>query len=670
MKPTKIIELPRHLLRASVEPSTLDADARTIDLIWYTGASIYRYSWDEGVYELTFSMDPKAVRMDRLRSGAPLLNSHSQWSLEAVIGVVEKASIEKGVGRATVRFSEREDVEPIWNDVKAKIIRNVSMGAVVHQMKEVTEKGDRLKKFLAIDWEPMELSMVAVAADPGAKSLAAADTAEKFPCTITLSAEAVANARTEGKMKVRLLSTNEVLEIQDDDFDEKLHSLSLEIDPPSTTTAAPVDDRSEDRQLNDFKEAETKRAARIREVMISCELDEVWAMRHIKLGSTVKVAIADARRIMAEKAPAIDGRLTMGTDYGSLGWKTARITEALSARALKETCPEPARQWARATIAECAFAVLEQLGQTRGRVLDVWRAPFDVIKLAMGTTDFPGILANVLNKTLLPAYQAAQASFRTIASQRQFRDYRPHRFVRAGDFPLTMQVGESGEITEGAMGESSETVTALKYGRILNILWEVLVNDDLNAFQDFGGMVARRIVDRENALFYATCITAAAGLGPNLADGVAVHNAAHGNINSGGVLDNSRLEEAFALMAAQVSIDGLKLSVGPRYVLTSPTSYVLARRLLSPIFAAQASNVNAFEGMLSPVYDANLTGVRYYVIADPASIPNYIYGTVDGQGPRFEVRQGFEVEGVQAKVVHDFGTGAIDFRGSVTGAGA
>lgn len=662
MKPKTIeASLPREMLRASFEPATLDAESRTVDLLFYTGAYVRRYSFEHGPIELAFSMTPSAVRMDRMNSGAPLLNAHSSWDLSDVIGVVEKASVEGGKGYATVRFSDRDNVEPIFRDVQNRIIRNVSMGAVIHQMKEVTEKGDATKKFLAIDWEPMEISLVPIGADPGATALA--EHGEQFPCTITLSAAAGANARMEGTMKVRLLNTNETIEIEDAAFDEKLHSKDLS--PPD-----PVDDKSEDRKLADLKDSDSKRQSRIRELMVHFELDDVWAQRHIKLGSSVEIAVADGRRRVAAQAPQIDGRLTVGADYDSIGWKSSRIIEALAARAMRQPCPDPARQWERATIAECAYVILEQRGETRGRVLDPLRSPYDVVRLAMGTSDFPGILANVLNKTLLPAYETATPSYRRIAQQRNFRDYRPHRFVRPGDFPLTLQVGEGGEVTEGAMGESSETVTALKYGRILNILWEILANDDVGAFADFGGLVARRIVDRENALFYATCIAAGSGLGPALADGVAVHNSAHGNVNSAGALSNDRLNEAFGLMAAQVSIDGLKSNTSPRVVLTSATSHILARTLLTAITPAQASQVNPFAGMLEAVFDANLSGTRYYVIADPASVPCFIYGTVNGQGPRFEVRQGFEVEGVQVKAVHDFGCGAIDYRGTVSGAGA
>lgn len=474
-------------------------------------------------------------------------------------------------------------------------------------------------------------------------------------------------------MKVRLLADIEdvgklgdIVEIEELEFDAELHSKELVEKKPQT----PADDRSEDLAMQDALAADTKRVARLREIATHFELDDLWIRRHSKRGSTVKEALSDARKQAARTEPDIDGRLTFGEDYNSLGWAVGRMSEALAARATGTACPEPASAFARKTIAECGYAILEKLGQTRGRALDPIRQPLDVIKLAMANSDFPLVLANVLNKTLLGAYEQAAPSFTMFSQRRNFKDYRPHRFVRAGDFPLPLIVGEGGEITQGAMGESSETITAYKYARILAILWEVLVNDDLGAFMDFGGMVARRIRDNENKLFYDNCIKTGSGLGAAMTDGVAVYNSAHANVNSAGALDNTRLNEAFALMAAQTSIDGLKINVGPRYVLTAATSHILAKTLLTAIQAAVASNVNPWAGIMEPIWDSNLSGARYYVLADPSQGTNYIYGTLDNQPPRFEVRPGFEVEGVQVKVVHDFGCGAIDYRYGVTGAGS
>lgn len=678
------LQIPKLRAQASIAPETLNEEDRTVEVRFYSGAAVMRYSfWDDEPYELAFDLSPKAVRLERFNAGAPLLDNHRNYGgvADVMLGVVEKAWLADDGGRALVKIAA--DRPDILARLKDGILRNFSMGAVVHTMRDVTQKGDKQRKLLAIDWEPMELSVVPIPADPSAQALEAQAlaSAEKFPCTVEFSAEAKAEAPKratapkEKKMKVRLLADIEdvgklgdIVEIEELEFDEELHSKELE--PKKKTVTTPADDRAEDLELQDALGADTKRVARLREIATHFELDELWIRRHSKRGSTVKEALSDARKQAAKTEPDVDGRLTYGEDYQSLGWMVGRMSESLASRALGSACPEPARAFERKTIAECGYAILEKLGQTRGRALDPLRSPLDVIKLAMGTTDFPSILANVLNKTLLGAYEAAAPSFTRISQMKQFKDYRPHRFVRAGDFPLPLIVGEGGEITQGAMGESHETITAYKYARILAILWEVLVNDDLNAFTDFGGMVARRIRDNENKLFYDNVIKTGSGLGAAMTDGVAVYNSAHANVNSAGALSNDRLNEAFGLMAAQTSIDGLKINVGPRYVLTSATSHILAKTLLTAIQATQASNVNPWAGIMEPIWDANLSGVRYYVLADPSQGSNYIHGTLNNQPPRFEVRPGFEVEGVQVKVVHDFGCGAVDYRYGVTGAGS
>ena len=106
-------------------------------------------------------------------------------------------------------------------------------------------------------------------------------------------------------------------------------------------------------------------------------------------------------------------------------------------------------------------------------------------------------------------------------------------------------------------------------------------------------------------------------------------------------------------------------------LLTSPASLTLAETLVATLSPTVATDVNPFAGRLIAVGDANLTGTRFYLLADPARLPQYIYGFLAGEPPlRFEVRAGFEVEGIDAKVVTDFGVGAIESRAGVSGAGA
>jgi hypothetical protein len=158
-------------LRAEI--GAVDADKRTVDLTFATPkADVLRYDWETGkrFYE-RLSLDPKHVRMDRLSSGtAPLLDTHSAWSLSNVIGVVDVAAIDGKRGAATVRFSRRPEVEPFYQDVKDKIIRNNSVGYRVFRFEDTGEALNGYAVMLATDWEPYEISMVPMGADAGART--------------------------------------------------------------------------------------------------------------------------------------------------------------------------------------------------------------------------------------------------------------------------------------------------------------------------------------------------------------------------------------------------------------------------------------------------------------------------------------------------------------------
>ncbi len=666
---TKQLRLPRLRMEAHLEPSTLDVEKRTIEVRWYSGATVQRYSFFDGPYLLTFSMAPKAVRLGRLNNGAPLKAGHSSNNdVRGVIGKVEKAWLEGDEGRALVRFSRRDELAPILQDVEDGILKNVSMEAAIHELEDVTEKGAKEKHFFAIDWEPLAVALVAVGADPAAHALAEGET---FPCKLSLGAAAPLKETTM-KIKVRLLADVEelgkhgdIVEIEESDFDETLHSASL-----TGRNGVEEDTNVISLAVATKIKRDKERAEAIKTAASHFALDAAWAQRHIQLGTKIEDVLSDASDQRAKKAPVIQGQVSVGTDYESKIWRRDQMALALSSRARRVEVPESARQYAKHSFAELALEVLGWYGEGRGKHARL-DAP-EVIALALhSTSDFPLLLLNALNKTLMPAYEQATPSYRRIASLRQFSDFRPHHFAKAGDFPVPLEVQENGEFKYGTMGEAKEIVTAVTYGRILGLSRQMMINDDLSAFADLAAKAGRRVADFENATFYSICILAASGLGPTMVEGaVAVFNAAHNNLTGAGALSNTLLGSAWALMQQQTSIDGLKLNVLPSILLTSPASGVLAKTLLKEINATQASNINPFAGEMMPISDANLTGTRFYVFASPDALPNYVYGFVGGSGPRTEVRNGFNVDGIEFKLALDFGCGAIDFRGGVTGAGA
>jgi len=177
--------LPTLCRGARFEPQTVDLSARTADLVWTAGAVVRRMTFFEGEIDEELVIDPGAVRLGRLNAGAPLLDSHNAFQLSAILGVVVEGSarLEGGSGLATVRFSEREDVGPILADISAGIIRNVSVGYRVHEFEIIRREGQP-DIWRAVDWEPLELSLVAVPADAGAQ-IRAKDA--RHPCKFTNS---------------------------------------------------------------------------------------------------------------------------------------------------------------------------------------------------------------------------------------------------------------------------------------------------------------------------------------------------------------------------------------------------------------------------------------------------------------------------------------------------
>jgi len=157
-------------IRAAV--GKIDEETRSVELVFSTGAAVERYDWWTGKrYLEKLSLKKDHVRLERLNAGAPLLDAHSAWSIHDQIGVVETDSVRLTAkeARATVRFSRRETVEPIWTDVRDGIIRNVSVGYRVHKFEEDQGKDNKLPVRTAIDWEPYEISMVPMPADVGAQ---------------------------------------------------------------------------------------------------------------------------------------------------------------------------------------------------------------------------------------------------------------------------------------------------------------------------------------------------------------------------------------------------------------------------------------------------------------------------------------------------------------------
>ena len=169
--------------RAAFAPDTFDPAKGTVEVVFTTGARGKRNSFWDGPYFEELEVSEAAVDLTRLNNGASVLNTHGQYSLEDVIGVVERAWLTNGEGRATVRFSDREDVKPIKADVQAGILRHISVGYSVQKMEKVEETDD-VPVYRVTRWTPAEISLVPIAFDDGAVVRAAAPQSQPYEVEI------------------------------------------------------------------------------------------------------------------------------------------------------------------------------------------------------------------------------------------------------------------------------------------------------------------------------------------------------------------------------------------------------------------------------------------------------------------------------------------------------
>jgi hypothetical protein len=285
------------------------------------------------------------------------------------------------------------------------------------------------------------------------------------------------------------------------------------------------------------------------------------------------------------------------------------------------------------------------------------------------SADFPLLLSAAANKMLLAAYQPAEPSYRQIFLRRDFRDFKPHRHLRLGDFPTLLPLAENGEIQVGTMSESQEIALLQTFARRIRVTRQMLVNDDLGAFTDFAAAIGRRVADFENATAYAL-LNSANGDGPTLSTGnlpVFSTNTARANkASTGTVLDTETIGAGRAAMMRQRSLDGLPIAMGQSVrLLVGPNQELAARRATVPVAATEIGRANVFAGFVQPVVEPLIPNNRWYLFSDPLATPVYVYGYLNGAaGPQVTTGPVQGADGVEVSVIFDFGVGAIDFRGA------
>lgn len=655
MPKQSIQRMPMEQLRAPI--SAIDLETRTVDVQWLSGQRIKRYDWmRDQQYYLEFSREPGAARMQRLQSGsAPVLNTHGQWTIADQIGVVESGGYQAGIGTARIRFSAREEVKPILQDVQDKIIRNISAGINIHRMEilppDAESEGLQIRR--AVDFEPVEISLVPMGADAGAGILA--DQQQRStPCEVlNLTADPAIQSK-ETSMKTPEQLAAEADAARNKEEQERLAAAQKGL------------------QVQEATRAERARIALIDEL---CDRHSLAAelRTELKNGDTTTDQIRT--RVLEELAKQTTPvRSASHADVHIVGdarlQMRSHMVEALSHRVAPATVKltDGGRQYRGMSLLRLAEEVLTVEGvRVRGK------SAMELATLSMmSTSDFPNILADVANKRLRQAYEENIPSYSRWARRAaNAPDFKNINVTQLAATPDLKKVAEGGEFQYGSLTDGKEVYAVLTYGRIIPITRQAIINDDLNAFdrlpRAFSGS-ARRL---ENRLVYDQLLT-----NPTMSDGVALFHATHGNLPSATTIDAANLGIARALMRKQKGLQSEELNVAPAYLLCGPDKEQLAYQFTSSQFVpATPSAVNEFRAggrtALEPVVDAVITGNKWFLAASTMQIDTVEYCFLDGsEGVYLESQMGFKIDGIELKARLDFATKAIDHRGLVYNSGA
>lgn len=596
-----------------------------------------RANWFDEPWVEVLGHKSSEVDLSRLNAGAPVLLNHGASQTEDApvrsVGVTTRAWIDKGRGYVEVKMSRREGMEPLLQDLEDGIIPNVSVGYRINERTLTKENQNSPNEYRVTSWTPMEVTLCDIPADATVG----------IGRSINQETKAVKEATQAVEQPEAVVERQRAVEVQPVDV-EAIRSEALA--------------------------TERKRVSEIKSVCRSVGIEESISDGMIERGISVDDARKETLEALAKRTdqPAVSSRADIVTIRDETETRREAMTEAILHRAYPgKPLSEGARQFAGMTMLDLCRDMLDRSGvKTRG---------MDRMQIAtrafQGNSDFTNVLANVANKSLRQAYDAAPRTFTTWARQATAADFKTVSRISLSDAPALTKVDENGEYTRGTVTDGKETYQLATYGKIVGITRQAIINDDLSAFTRIPGMLAVAAANLESDTVYGILTANAA-----LSDGVALFHATHANhTGTGTAISIDSLTVGRKAIRIQKTPKSVPMNLAPRFLIVPAALETVAWQYTAPpVFPTAPSSANPFMGELVTVVEARLdasSATAWYLAADTSQIDTVEYCYLEGQnGAYIESRQGFEVDGMEIKVRLDFAAKALDYRGLYKNVGA
>lgn len=502
-----------------------------------------------------------AVDLGRLNGSGVLLFNHD---VDKVLGKVLRAWVENGKGYAEVEFDTDEDAEKIFGKVRSGTLKTTSVRYQVDTWEEVKSGAASTDgRFtgpcsIARKWTPLEVSIVSVPADA---TVGVGRSENIFEEEKTMDEQNVTQQNQQtppaGLPPAEAGARGVPAAAGGDSTPGATGAPLADVSKLDTSTPDSADSQR-------MIEAERKRSAAI---MALCRQTGMEPDQYIKNGDSLDtVRAAAVEHLLQHGAPVVVGardgdgdnfrdaaRDALLMQAGVEVEKPAQGAEDLRGMSLRDILIESmARSGAGTTT--------ELLRRSRNELWDAASRDF-----LSPTADFPAILDNAINKSIVSQYQLVPATFEQWTSKGSLPDFKnskAHEYALGGG--QFHKVSEGGELKHSTL--QTELLPSRKletYGTQFTMTREAFINDDIGFLAAMPAQFASRAKRTINRQVYEKLYQ-----NPAEFDGVPLFHAAHRNLISDGSAPSiAVMEKMIQMMGMQEDQFGESIMVEPASVI-------------------------------------------------------------------------------------------------------
>jgi Mu-like prophage major head subunit gpT len=279
------------------------------------------------------------------------------------------------------------------------------------------------------------------------------------------------------------------------------------------------------------------------------------------------------------------------------------------------------------------------------------------VALAGATGDFPGLMADALNKAVLTAYVQARRVWRSWCRRVEVADFHERNVLRlrdVGRFP-ELKEGESVRFS-GLQEAARESYGLAEYAAGARLTRKALLNDDTDAFASIPTAFAAAAARLEDWLAFTQVLEG----NPTMGDAIALFHASHNNLVTG-TLSVSSLGAARTKLARQTTQDGDALDITGRVLIVPPELSTTAEQVMD------STGRNSRVLGEPPIEVANTPFLantqQWYLAADPRTQPAVEVAFLQQEPePVIQEKVDFANGDLMIKCTHSVAAKAIDSR--------